>query len=197
MSVIELARVLLQHYRSLAALATAPVEELAAFRGLGRVKAQVLKAALDLHRRMAAEQVADDAAIRTPAEVAGLMRERLASLAQETFWVVMLNAKNRLIGEPFDVSRGILDASLVHPREVFKIAIDRMSAGVILVHNHPSGDPTPSAEDIRITRQMVEAGRVLGISVLDHVVMGRRRAGSENDFISLRESGIVEFSFAT
>ncbi len=128
--------------------------------------------------------------VRTPFEIAGLCRD-LRDCAQEMFVCVDLNAKNNVIDKRL-VSLGILDASLVHPREVFRGALLNGSAAIVCVHNHPSGDPTPSAEDLRITRQLVEAGRILSIRVLDHIVIGRAEPGSP-DFISLRESGLVSF----
>ena len=128
-------------------------------------------------------------AVRTPYEVYRVCSD-LADLAQEAFHVLLLNAKNRMTDRVM-VSLGLLDASLVHPREVFRAAITENAAAVILVHNHPSGDPCPSAEDIRITRQLVEAGRIIDIKVLDHVILGR---GSEpKNHFSLREEGCVEF----
>ena len=131
---------------------------------------------------------------RTPEDIAHLC-EDIQQSAQEVFCVVDLNTKNNVIDKRL-VSLGLLDASLVHPREVFRGAIANNAAAVIVAHNHPSGDPTPSAEDIRITRQLVEAGRILSITVLDHVVIGRPNANGEGTpgFISLRESGLVEFT---
>ncbi len=111
----------------------------------------------------------------------------IAGLAQEVFQVLTVNTKNQLIRRHM-VSLGLLDASLVHGREVFRPALLDFAASVILVHNHPSGDPTPSAEDVRITRQMAEAGKVIGITVLDHVIIGRPDGGRVS-YVSLRESG--------
>ena len=97
---------------------------------------------------------------------------KVARLKQETFWLLPLNAKYRILGEPLAITRGLLDASLVHAREVFREAILASAAAVILAHNHPSGDPTPSREDLAVTRKLVSAGTLLGIPVLDHVVLG-------------------------
>jgi DNA repair protein RadC len=191
-SVVDLARRLLNRYGSLTALSRVSLDELSGIHGMGRVKAQVVKAALELGRRLAAEQMADAPTVRTPADVAAVLRERARALEVEAFWVLLLDVRNRLRRPPYEVSRGLLDASLVHPREVFKEAIRSVSAAVLIAHNHPSGDPSPSAEDIRITRQMVEAGRVVDIPVLDHVIIGR--PGAANEFFSLRESGLVQFS---
>lgn len=131
---------------------------------------------------------------RTPEDIAHLC-EDIGQSAQEVFCVVDLNTKNNVIDKRL-VTLGLLDASLVHPREVFRGAIANNAAAVIVAHNHPSGDPTPSAEDIRITRQLVEAGRILSITVLDHIVIGRKDANGAGTpgFISLRESGLVEFT---
>ena len=131
---------------------------------------------------------------RTPEDIARLCEE-IQQSAQEAFVVVDLTTKKTVIDKRL-VTLGILDASLVAPREVFRGAIMSHAAAVIVAHNHPSGDPTPSAEDIRITRQLVEAGRILSINVLDHVVIGRPDANGTGTpgFISLRESGLVEFT---
>lgn len=192
LNVLELARRLLRQYGSLSALATASERELRG-PGVGPVKAQVLKAALELGRRLAAEKLGAAPAIRTPADVAAVLRESARTLPGETFWVLLLNTKNRLQGKPVEVSRGLLNASLVHPREVFRAAIHAASAAVVLAHNHPSGDPTPSAEDLQITRQLVEAGKILSIRVLDHVVLGRGGSAECREFVSVRENGLVDF----
>jgi DNA repair protein RadC len=131
---------------------------------------------------------------RTPADIAALCDD-IRQSAQEAFLVFDLNAKNNVIDKRL-VTIGLLDASLVHPREVFRGAILNNAAAVVVVHNHPSGDPTPSAEDIRITRQLVEASRILGVKVLDHVIIGRPGATAAGSpaFLSLRESGVVNFT---
>ena len=125
---------------------------------------------------------------RTPADAAGILSDT-ATLAQEAFTVLTLDTKHHIIDRHL-ITLGLLDASLVHPREVFRTAIQDGAAAILVSHNHPSGDPTPSAEDIRITRQLVEAGKVLDVQVLDHVVIGR----GETPFTSLRETGLVNFA---
>ncbi len=197
LNVLDLAQRLLRHYGNLTALSRADLHDLKSapeLRGLGRVKAMLLKAALDLPRRVALENREQRPSVRTPEDAARLMRERVRTLARECFWVIPLDARNRLQSEPVEISRGILDASLVHPREVFQSAIIAGSKGIVLAHNHPSGDPTPSAEDIRITRQLVQAGRILDIHVLDHVIIGQRSETRSTDFLSLRETGLVDFA---
>jgi DNA repair protein RadC len=124
---------------------------------------------------------------RTPEEAYRLLQDT-AALAQEAFTVITLNTKHRVMDRHL-VTLGIADASLVHPREVFRPAIVSGASAVVVAHNHPSGDPTPSAEDLRITRQLVAAGHILDIEVLDHVIIGR----GERPFFSLRESGLVNF----
>ncbi len=193
LNVVDLARTIMQRFGSLTAVASAPVEELSSVPGVGPVKAQILKVALELGRRLSEESVTRDTPVRSPADVALLMRESVRPLEREVFWVLLLNAKNRLKMRPTIVSQGLLDASLVHPREVFQIAIRSGAAAVILVHNHPSGDPTPSAEDVRVTRQLAEAGAVVDIKVLDHIVIGKGGGALPDAYVSMRESGLVTF----
>lgn len=194
-NVVELARQLLRDYGSLTSMAKSTVDELSSsrYKGLGRVKAQVLLAALELGRRMYEEGTPVKRVIKTPEDVARILGDRVRTLETEIFWVLRLDAKNNLKGEPVDVTKGLLDASLVHPREVFREAIRSATAGVVLVHNHPSGDPSPSADDIRITKQMVEAGRIVDIKVLDHVILGSPLSSGGSRYVSLREDGIVKF----
>ena len=193
LNVIDAANRLLAAFGSLTAMARASTKELQAIEGIGPVKAQMIKAAMELAQRLAREGVGERPTISSPDRAAALLRERARTLRTETFWALMLDVKNRLLGEPRDLSRGTLDRSLVHPRELFAEALRLSAASVLLVHNHPSGDPTPSREDVEITRRLVEAGKLMGIRVLDHVVLGRRRVGAESDFVSLRESGDVRF----
>ncbi len=194
MSVLEVADRLLQYYGSLGSLARASTDDLAARPGMGRVKAQIVKAALELAHRLAEERAAERPQIREPRDAAVLLGARACSREEEAFWVLMLDTKNRLVRPPMEISRGVLDASLVHPREVFREAIRSSCASVILAHNHPSGDPAPSPEDIRITKQLVEAGRIVDIQVLDHVIVGRASGPNAPAHVSLRELGVVEFS---
>jgi DNA repair protein RadC len=128
--------------------------------------------------------------VRTPEDVSTLCAD-LRCLAQEAFHVLSLDTKNGLINRHM-ASLGVVNASLVHPREIFRCAITDNATAVVLVHNHPSGDPTPSAEDLRITRQLVEAGKLLDIKVLDHVIVGRPDDGNPGT-VSLREAGLCSF----
>ncbi|OGV42287.1 MAG: hypothetical protein A2X46_15490 [Lentisphaerae bacterium GWF2_57_35] len=193
-SVIELGQNLLRDYGSLTAMAKASLDELAAVRGMGRIKAQVLKAALELARRLVEESAPVRPAIRAPADAAGLLRETARTLDREVFWALLLDTKYRLKRSPVEISSGLLDASLVHPREVFREAIRTASAAIVLVHNHPSGDPAPSTEDLRVTRQLIEAGQVVDIDVLDHIILGHRNGTSGSEYCSLRESGLIDFT---
>ena len=128
------------------------------------------------------------ATCRTPEDAARLLADT-AQLAQETFTVITLNTKNRVIDRHL-VTVGLANASLAHPREVFRPALLDGAAAIIVSHNHPSNDPAPSAEDLKITRQLVEAGKILDVPVLDHVIIGR----GERPFMSLREAGLVSFA---
>lgn len=192
-NVIDLARQLITEYGSLSSLAGCSVEELSQIKGMGRVKAQVIAAALELGRRITQEATPPSAPIRTPEDAARLLRNEARVLDRECFWVLKLDSRNRMKGMPAPVTTGLLDSSLVHPREVFRDAIRSATAAVVLVHNHPSGDFHPSAEDIRITKQMIDAGRIVGIKVLDHVILAKAATETARDFLSLRESGTVSF----
>lgn len=158
---------------------------LEAVRGVGPATASRLGAACELGRRIASEDAGDaDGALRGPAEVHARLGPRLRDLPQEEFHVLLLDVRHRVLREVL-VTRGTLDASLIHPREVFRVAILERAAGVILAHNHPSGDPAPSPEDRRVTRQLADAGRAVGIPVLDHVVVGDGR------YVSFSELGLL------
>jgi DNA repair protein RadC len=139
--------------------------------GVGNAAREKLAAALELGRRMACGQPEERPRLRGPEDVVRFIAPRLRSLRHEEFHVIILNTRHRVLSTA-RVSQGILDASLVHPREVFAPALEARASAIILVHNHPSGDPEPSPEDRRVTRQMSEAGDVLGIRVLDHVIVG-------------------------
>ncbi len=192
-NVAELAQQMLIHFGSLTVLARTSTKELQQFKGIGPVTAQLLKSALELAKRLTRESVGESPMVVTPEQAAAVLRERARVLQHEVFWALMLDTKNRLIGEPKQISQGTLNSSLVHPRELFKKAVEHSCAAMILAHNHPSGDPTPSSEDIKITKQLINAGEVMGIKVLDHIVIGHRKHGAVTDFLSLREAGLVQF----
>ena len=193
MNVVEVAQRLLSAFGSLTALAKASVKEIQSINSIGPVKAQMIKAAMELAQRLTRECVGESPLITTPEQAAAVLRERARILQHEVFWALMLDSKNRLIGEPKQISQGTLNSSLVHPRELFKKAVEHSCAAMILAHNHPSGDPTPSSEDIKVTKQLIGAGEVMGIKILDHIVIGHRKHHTATDFLSLRESGLVKF----
>ena len=157
---------------SLRRLAAMDVSALERISGVGRATAGRIQAALELGRRAATEDEDASDRVRGAADVFRRMGPRLRDLPHEEFHALLLDTRQRVIREVL-VTRGILDASLIHPREVFRPAVAEAAAALIVVHNHPSGDPTPSAEDHAVTHQLVDAGRTLGIPVLDHVIVGR------------------------
>lgn len=169
---------------SLRRMASQPVASLTAMRGVGPARAVAVHAALELGRRLAAEVRDEGAPMRSPRDVAAAFAPRLEDLPVEEFHVAILDAQHRLERD-VTVTRGLLNSSLVHPREVFREAIAERAAAIILVHNHPSGDPTPSADDRLVTEQLVAAGRLLDIPVHDHVIVGRGR------YTSFAEAGLL------
>jgi DNA repair protein RadC len=169
---------------SLRRMAMQPVAALTATSGVGIARAVTVHAALELGRRLASETRDDGAPVRSPRDVARVFAPRLEDLPVEEFHVAILDAQHRLERD-VTITRGILTSSLVHPREVFREAIAERAAAVILVHNHPSGDPTPSADDRQVTEQLVAAGKLLDIPVHDHIIIGRGR------YMSFAEAGLL------
>jgi DNA repair protein RadC len=188
-NVVEIGKQLVQRFGSLDALARASWQELAKEPGIGPDKAVTLVAAFSLARRLVQETRSESPPLETPEAVANLMREETRLRTAETFQVLLLNTRRRLIGEPVKIADGTLDTILVHPREVFRHAIQNNAAALVLVHNHPSGDPTPSEADIKVTRDLIRAGQLLKIEVLDHVILGRVTQERQKDYVSLRELG--------
>jgi DNA repair protein RadC len=187
-SAIQIAEQLLSKFVTLDALARASLEELSSVKGVGRDKGIALKSAFTLAQRMAREMRNEAPLLDTPERVAELMREECRLLKVETFQALLLNTRRRLVRVE-RISDGTLDTLLVHPREVFRAAITANAAAVILVHNHPSGDPTPSEADIKATRDLIRAGQLLKIELLDHVILGRATTERTKDYSSLRELG--------
>jgi DNA repair protein RadC len=187
-SALQLAQELLSKFDSLDKLSRATIEELRQVKGVGRDKAVALKSAFTLARRMATEISREPPTLDTPERIAELLREENRPLEVENFQVILLNTRRKLIRVE-RISQGTLDTILVHPREVFKFAIAANAAAVVLAHNHPSGDPTPSEADIKVTRDLIRAGQLLKIEVLDHVILGRPTQERPKDFVSLRELG--------
>ena len=187
-SALAIAGQLLQRFRTLGELSQTSLSELWQVKGVGRDKAVTLQAAFTLARRMMREPRAEAPLMDEPGLVAAYLREECRGLKVETCWVLLLNARRRLIAAE-KISQGLLDSLLVHPREVFRRAIIANAAAVVLAHNHPSGVPTPSETDIKITRDLVRAGQLLRIEVVDHVILGQPASESAPDYASLRELG--------
>ena len=181
---IDVARQLLERYESLQGLFGRSPSELMKIKGIGAAKAATLSAAFELVRRLESKKLSSKPTFRKASDVAAYYIPLFRDLKKEVFKVLLLNRANRLIKEVL-VSEGTLDASIVHPRDVFREAILESAASVILIHNHPSGNPSPSDEDLRMTRQLVEAGRLLGIKVYDHVIL----AGE--DYRGLADEGLM------
>ncbi len=193
-NVYDLAASLFKQFGSITALCRADRAELArSARGLGPDKVRTLHAALELARRLTHESRAEVLRIQGPEDAALLLREEALVLNQEHLWVLSLDVRNQLLGRPHPVSVGTVNGTLVHPREVFRKPVALAATSVILVHNHPSGDVTPSMEDLRSTREMVAAGRTLGIRVHDHLILGRPATAGAPWFASLRQMGLVTF----
>jgi DNA repair protein RadC len=183
-SAVRLAQKVLIEAGSLRNLVDMSMDQLMTIKGIGSAKALQIQASIELGRRLARTSMSDTITIRSPQDVSTYLMEDLRYLQKEHFVCLFLNTKNHVIGQE-TLSMGSLNASIVHPREVFRAAIKRSSASIICVHNHPSGDPTPSPEDIQMTARLVEAGQIIGIEVLDHIILG------DQNFISLKEKGFM------
>jgi DNA repair protein RadC len=187
-SALEIGSELMARFGTLDRLSRASVIDLCQVKGIGRDKAVTLVAAFSLARQMAKEIRDEAPTLDTPERVADLLREENRAYDVENFQVILLNTRRKLIRVE-RISQGTLDTILVHPREVFKPAIAANAAALVLAHNHPSGDPTPSEADIKVTRDLIRAGQLLKIDVLDHVILGRATQERPRDFLSLRELG--------
>ena len=185
---VEIGKQLVQKYGTLQSLARASVADLQNMKGIGRDKAVTLVAAFALARKMAGELQYESPVLDNPENVVRLLREKNLVKNVETLQVLLLNTRRRLIRVE-EITDGTIDTLLVHPREVFKTAIAANAAAVVLAHNHPSGDPTPSEADIKVTRDLIRAGQLLKIEVLDHVIIGRPTPERPKDYASLRELG--------
>ena len=181
--VIELTQQLLIAHRGWTGLLRAEHHELCQQRGVGEAKASTLKATLEIGRRLLIAGIDERPQIKSPADVANLLQLEMGHLEQEHLRVVLLDTKNR-VQEIVTVYVGSVNSAQVRVGEVFRDAVRRNSAALIVAHNHPSGDPTPSPEDVLVTRQIVEAGKLLDIDVLDHLIVSSRR------YVSLRERGL-------
>ncbi|MBN8208466.1 DNA repair protein RadC [Bacillus sp. NTK071] len=183
-SVLQLSYRIIQYFEGLRLLKDASIEELTSLNGVGTAKAVQLIAAMELGRRVSRLQLEERYTIRSPEDGANYVMEDMRFLSQEHFVCLYLNTKNQVLHRQ-TVFVGSLNASIVHPREVFREAFRRSAASLICFHNHPSGDPTPSREDIEVTKRLAECGKMLGIDMLDHIIIGDQK------FISLKEKGYV------
>ncbi|MDD4097475.1 MAG: DNA repair protein RadC [Lentisphaeria bacterium] len=188
--VLKMAAELLAAFNgSLLGLCAASVEELRRFPGLGKTKSLELYAAFALARRLARKRLETRPHMNNPQLIADFMREIFHSAQQEEFHVLLLDPHLRVIREEL-ITLGLVDRSLVHAREVFRCAIKEACTSIVLCHNHPSGDPMPSPQDIEVTRKMTEAGAIIGISVLDHIIVSGK-VGNGHDYFSFREQSLM------
>jgi DNA repair protein RadC len=184
-NVLDLANHLLADFAGLAGISSASIAELRRHDGIGEVKAIELQAAFELGRRLVSLNPGERPQIRSPLDIANLVKAEMSALGQEHLRVLLLNTRNHVVGS-HDVYRGSLNTAVVRVGELFREAIRQNCAAIVLVHNHPSGDPTPSPEDVELTQQVAEAGTLLDISVLDHLIIGSGQPG----FVSLKERGL-------
>lgn len=185
-SVMSVAQDLVTKFGCIKGLSEASLEEMIMIKGVGPARAVQLKAVFELGRRqeLESETPFDKYDITDPGSVVKAIRSSIREKAKEHFKLIILNTRNKILAIA-NISTGTLGATLVHPREVFRDAIQRNASSVILVHNHPSGDPNPSDEDLKITTRLANAGKILGIDILDHIIIGRE------SFCSLREKGVM------
>jgi DNA repair protein RadC len=183
-SVMNIAQELLAKFGNIKAISQATLEELSQIKGIGLAKAAQIKACFELGKRQELELELEDIDIKNLQSVVKALQAKIKDKAKEHFKLILLNTRNKIIGIS-TVSIGTLDSSLVYPREVFKEAIAHNAYSVILAHNHPSGDPEPSEDDMTITSRLIEAGKILGIEVTDHVII------SKNGFFSFKEKGLI------
>ncbi|NLY80186.1 MAG: DNA repair protein RadC [Lysinibacillus sp.] len=183
-SVLSIANRVLNYFEKFHELKHATLEEIVSIKGIGEAKAVQLLAAIELGRRLSQKQVDSRFTIRSPKDAASFLMPEMSSLQQEHFVALYLNVKNQVIHKQ-TIFIGSLNSSIVHPREIFKEAIKRSAASIICAHNHPSGNATPSPEDIEVTKRLQEAGFIIGIDLIDHVIIG------DHQYFSLKEQGYI------
>ena len=180
---VQVGQRLLKDFGGISGLQRAPLEELCNQRGIGEAKAAQIKAAIELGRRLALESPEERPTVNSPADAAALVAYEMSALEQEHLRVILLDTRNR-VQEIVEIYKGSVNSSQIHVGEIFKPAIRRNAPAIIVVHNHPSGDPTPSPDDVAVTRAIVQAGKLLDVEVLDHMVIGQGR------WVSLKERGL-------
>lgn len=181
-SVLTVANRVLVNFEKLHNLKHATLEEITDIKGIGEAKAVLLLAAIELGRRLATKDLEERFTIRSPEDAATFLMQDMTSLQQEHFVCLFLNVKNQVLHKQ-TIFVGSLNASIVHPREIFREAVKRSAASIICAHNHPSGIPTPSPEDVDVTTRLYEAGKIVGVDLLDHIIIG------DHQFISMKEKG--------
>jgi len=193
-NVVSLARHLLNKYGSLATISQMSIRELTTTKGIGPVKALELKASLELAQRLKNENITNKLEpFSTPERVAEIFKTKVLAIETEEIWVLPLDSKNYLKAKPISISQGTINSSLAHPREIYKFAIQLSAASIIVVHNHPSGDPTPSKQDIELTKQLIDAGKIIGIKCFDHIIIGKEREGQFSYYYSTRRELNLDF----
>lgn len=183
-SVLMLANKVLNYFESLHELKHATLEEIVSIKGIGEAKAVQLLAAIELGKRLSQKRVDSRFTIRSPKDAASFLMPEMSSLKQEHFVTLFLNVKNQVMHKQ-TIFIGSLNSSIVHPREIFREAVKRSAASIICAHNHPSGNATPSPEDIEVTKRLQEAGFIIGIELIDHIIIG------DHQYISMREKGYI------
>jgi len=181
---VQVGQRLLQAFNGLGGLHRAPIEELCAQHGIGDAKAAQIKAAIELGRRLTIAAPEERPTINSPADAAALIQYEMSALEQEHLRVLLLNTRNRVL-DIVELYKGSVNSSQVRVGEIFKIAVRRNASALIIAHNHPSGDPTPSPDDVAVTRAIIQAGKLLEVDVLDHLVIGRGK------WVSLKERGLA------
>ncbi|HOS59182.1 MAG TPA: DNA repair protein RadC [Syntrophorhabdaceae bacterium] len=200
-SVMTISQELMTEFGSIRAISEATIEQLSKIKGVGLAKAAQLKACFELGKRqeLATESGYENYDIKNPQAVVDAIRACIKDMKKEHFMLMMLNTRNKIIRIE-NISVGTLNASLVHPREVFNKAIAHAASSVVIAHNHPSGDPEPSEEDLKITKRLIDAGRIIGIKVLDHIIIGKHGIKSavtepgkteKQTYCSLKEKGLI------
>ncbi len=183
-SALGLADLLMSRFKSLRGISAATLEDLSKIKGIGEVKAIQIAAMVELGKRISVSNVGEKPVIRSPQDVSNLLTLELRDKNREHFMGILLNTKSEMI-KVVEISVGTLDSSIAHPRDIFRDAIISNAASMIIAHNHPSGDPSPSKADILVTQRLVEVGKIIGIDLLDHVVLG------DNRYVSLQERGLM------